>query len=389
MILRLVDKGWKEELDTALKTGSSEIRIICPFIKVSVINRFLSHHPSKVRVVTRFNLADFSAGVSDIESLRKLLDAGAKVRGLRNLHAKLYLFGASRMILTSANLTKAALNSNHELGIITEDAAIIAESRNYFDRIWQSCAGDLQSSQIDDWAQIIKLHCLSGGRPSHHTGLEDFGVDTGISEPPPMPALNMIDDSTLAFVKFLGEHANRVSLSHSSFAELDRSGCHWAVCYPKRKRPRRVKDNAVIYIGRMTGNPNDIRIFGRAIGIGFVEGRDDATPEDIRLRGWKNRWSRYIRVHHAEFLAGSMENGISLNELMRALRSDSFQSTQRHAKQGHGNTNPYHAYQQQPDVELSIEGRKWVEEKLQKAIEVHGKIPQLELNKLDWPTAIG
>ena len=116
MKLRLVDEGWKEELDTALKMNSSEIMIICPFIKVSVINRFLSHDPSKVRVVTRFNLADFSAGVSDIESLRKLLDAGAKVRGLRNLHAKLYLFGASRMILTSANLTKAALNSNHELG---------------------------------------------------------------------------------------------------------------------------------------------------------------------------------------------------------------------------------------------------------------------------------
>lgn len=389
MILRLVDKGWKEELDTALRTDSSEIRIICPFIKVSVIDRFLRHHPSKVRVVTRFNLADFSAGVSDIESLRKLLDVGAKVRGLRNLHAKLYLFGANRMILTSANLTKAALNSNHELGIITEDPAIIAESRNYFDEIWQRCAPDLQSSQIDDWAQTIKLHYLSGGRPSHHPGLGDFGVDTGISDPPPIPALNMIDDSTQAFVKFLGEHANRVSLSHSSLAELDRSGCHWAVCYPKTKRPRRVNDNAVIYIGRMTGNPNDIRIFGRAIGIGFVEGRDDATPEDISRRNWKYRWSRYIRVHHAEFLAGSMENGISLNELMKTLGADSFQSTQRNEKHGYGNTDPYHAYQQQPDVELSIEGRKWVEEKLQKALDVHGKVPQLELDKLDWPTALG
>ena len=54
-----------------------------------------------------------------------LLDAGARVRGIRKLHAKLYLFGASRAVITSANLTKSALDSNHEFGLV---AKIIIET---------------------------------------------------------------------------------------------------------------------------------------------------------------------------------------------------------------------------------------------------------------------
>jgi hypothetical protein len=69
-----------------------------------------------------------------------------------------------------------------------------------------------------------------------------------------------------------------------------------------------------------------------------VPGRDDATPEDIARRGWKATWSRYIRVHHAEFVAGTMANGVSLNELMGALGTNSFSPTQRNASRGEGNT---------------------------------------------------
>ena len=80
---------------------------------------------TSVRVITRFNLADCASGVSDVSALRILLDAGAKIRGVKNLHAKLYIFGATRAIVTSANLTNAALVSNHELGMVCDDALIV------------------------------------------------------------------------------------------------------------------------------------------------------------------------------------------------------------------------------------------------------------------------
>src|SRR3972149_1786386 len=108
----------------------AEIGLICPFIKVGALERLLGRtHRGAVQIITRFNLADFAEGVSDIAALRLLLMSDAQVRGIRNLHAKLYIFGASRAIVTSANLTEAALTRNHEFGFESEDASIVARCR--------------------------------------------------------------------------------------------------------------------------------------------------------------------------------------------------------------------------------------------------------------------
>jgi hypothetical protein len=56
--LRLVDVGWGNELSAALVADSSELRIICPFIKHSALCRLLAEAPRTVRAITRFNLAD-------------------------------------------------------------------------------------------------------------------------------------------------------------------------------------------------------------------------------------------------------------------------------------------------------------------------------------------
>ena len=77
-----------------------------------------------------------------------------------------------------------------------------------------------------------------------------------------------------------------------------RAGCHWAVAYPASKRPTGVKDGAAMFIGRFTHGPNDIRVFGRGIGMKYLPGRDDATEADIRRRPWKEKWPRYVRVHY-------------------------------------------------------------------------------------------
>ena len=45
---------------------------------------------------------------------------------------------------------------------------------------------------------------------------------------------------------------------------------------------------------------------GRAVGMKHQPGRDDATFADIECRPWKEKWPRYIRVHHAEFVAGTI-----------------------------------------------------------------------------------
>ena len=88
-LIRLVDTGWGQELMAGINADSREVRIVCPFIKKGALKRLLSHRPGDIQVITRFNLDDFADGVSDVEPLRMLLDAGASIRGIQNLHAKL------------------------------------------------------------------------------------------------------------------------------------------------------------------------------------------------------------------------------------------------------------------------------------------------------------
>ena len=358
---------------------------MCPFIKRHALAKILSAPPPFLRIITRFNLPDFAEGVSDIESLRLFLDAGGAVRGVHGLHAKLYIFGTGRAIITSANLTGAGLTENREFGIITEDSAAVERCLAWFDALWQDAGNDLQRSQLDNWAHILSNHLASGAPPSESRDLGDFGAVAGFeplsfSSPP-----QIFEDPPQAFVKFLGEGTNRAPLDFPTLEEVDRAGCHWALAWPAGGgRPTGVQNGAVMFISRLVKGP-DIRIFGRAVALKHVAGRDDSTPADIERRPWKVRWPRYIRVHHAEFIAGTMQNGVSLAELMDTLGSDSFAPTQRHAASGQGNTNPRRSFMQKPAVELSQEGFEWLNARLQTAFDVHGQLPRTVLRELDWP----
>ncbi len=385
MSTRLVDAGWSRELAAALELDASELRIISPFIKVGALQRLLPARPRVLKAITRFNLADFAEGVSDIEALRRLLASDGRVRGVRNLHAKMYLFGSKRAVVTSANLTEAALNRNHEFGLVSDDDEIIAACRRYFDDLWKRGGADLVGPQLDQWDETVTRHRAEGGRPNHPVGLGDFGAEAGMMDPPLTVLPIVVADAPQAFVKFFGQGSNRAPLSLPTIVEVERAGCHWGLSYPASKRPSRVREGAVMFISRLTSDPNDIRVFGRAIGLRHVPGRDDATLEDVKHRPFKETWPRYIRVSGAEFLAGTMANAVSLNELMNALGPNSFAPTQRNAKRGEGNTDPRRAYMQQAAVELSNEGREWLAERLQSAFDLFGKVPQDDLDQLDWP----
>jgi hypothetical protein len=386
MIFRLVDSGWDKLLDNAVRSDHSIIRIVCPFIKERAASRLLRYgRPKAIQIITRFNPAHFCEGVCDISALRLLIENGAEIRGVRNVHAKLYLIGASRAIVTSANLTECALTRNHEFGFEVEDAGVVDQCGNYFNNIWKRARPNLRLTQLAKWERIVDNYVASGARKYTSTGFKDEGADLRIP-PDPIVASNPEAPSQQAFVKFFGR-ANRRELSTTSIIEVvQRSGCHWACTYPKNKRPRQVEDGAVMYMGRLMEEPNDIVIFGRAIGLHYERGRDDANPAEARKRDFKKEWPHYIRVHHPEFIAGNMSNGISLNHLMKALRSNSFASTKRNAARGVGNTNPRRAYMQKAAVELSPEGAAWLNGRLERAFTRHGRLGPLELDPLDWPT---
>ena len=178
--------------------------------------------------------------------------------------------------------------------------------------------------RLSDWDKEIALHLASGGRPRGRAELADFGADAGIPDPPNVGISPHLAEASQSFVKFLGEGTNRASLSWSTLDEVKRAGCHWTVAYPEvgNRRPSGVQDGAVMFTGRLVKGP-DIGVFGRAIAVKHQPGRDEATRAEIKRRPWKSRWPLYIRVHDAEFVSGTMANGVSLSDLMEDLNPHS------------------------------------------------------------------
>lgn len=385
MTTRIVDRGWKKELTDALAVDSSHVRIVSPFIKVSAIKPLLDQKPSKLQVITRFNLAEWATGVSDVAALHKLINARAQIRGIKDLHAKLYVFGSSRAIITSANLTHAGFNHNFELGVVSDDIEFVRTCRDYFDNLWESAGDSVDIQQIREWTQRIEKCQLRGGRPDEIIGLGDYGAEIGLASPPRFDTVVNVGSGQQAFIKFLGRGSpeHREPLTTQIFKEIESSHCHYALA--QSRRPRSVQDGDVIYIGRFTREPDDIRVFGKAFGKQHVPHRDDVTDADIRRIPWRKDYPHYTRVYGAEFVRGTLVNGVSRNELMDSLGSDSFLSTQQNAMQGHGNTDPRRSIRQHASVRLTTEAYEWLENHLQIAFETHGKISEQELATLYWP----
>ncbi len=379
MNFQLIDSGWDSIFGKSLSKNPSELRIICPFIKKGVTEWILKFgKPHTLQIITRFNLRDFCGGVSDVSALRLLLENGAEIRGVRNLHAKVYLFDKDRVIVTSANLTNAALRKNHEFGFVSDDSKIHHTCMKYFQNLWKRAGSDLSIDRLAEWESKLNSVVITGSRPSLSGSLPDEGVPA-----PPFVAPSLVEKAPQAFVKFFGNSATRSPRTTPVFEEVESSGSHWACTYPRC--PRQVADGDVLFMGRLVKEPDDIIIYGRAIGIRHKKGRDDATPDDKRRRPFKEKYSHYIRVHRAEFVAGELENGVSLNRLMWELQDYSLASTKKHSEAGKGNTNPRSALRRQPGVKLSDEGHNWLKKELETVFENYGMLGRIELERLDWP----
>ena len=380
---RLIDHAWKAEFEDAAKLKTSELLVIAPFIKHRPAQR-LAVGKNQIRVLTRFSQRDFLEGVSDLSALRLLLAAGAEVRGIKNLHAKLYVFGGLRAIITSANLTDAALTRNHELGLVTDETALISTCTEYFERLWALAGKHGKSLSVDmlkKWeAEIAPLAAKKG---TASTGLRDYGADLGFMPDPPAPSVEPAITSQ-AFVKFFGEGHNRIDPATPVIDEVDGSESHWALSYPNTKRPRQVSTGDVMFIGRMA-HPRDTLIYGRAIAHEHQPGRDDASDADKKRRDWKKQWGTYIRVRDPEFIAGTLANGISLSELMEELGAEAFVSTDANKRRGSGNTDPRIALRSKAHMPLTQKAADWLNAKFYQALAKHGRIPISQLEKFYWP----
>ena len=218
MSLQLIKSDWR---DTLLECTQSAdyLLIVCPFIKAPVIKELLAAFPAKrVEVITRMNTADFYDGVSDTKAIRMLLEHGAKVRALKGLHTKLYIFSDTKAIVGSANLTASALDTNLELGHLTTHEDAVFECIEYFDELWVLAANDVTLELVDECDQILQT-AQSAERPKYPRGLKDFG--TRITKTPP----------TTELTRDIQAHLNRTTPEVAQlFRTLQSQLLAWAGC---------------------------------------------------------------------------------------------------------------------------------------------------------------
>lgn len=92
----------------------------------------------KVHLLTYISKMDLITGASSIESLFTLIKAGVQCRYISEgarLHAKVYLFDDQFAVVSSANLTRKALDENLEVGVHlsgTEAAQLV----DWFESLW-------------------------------------------------------------------------------------------------------------------------------------------------------------------------------------------------------------------------------------------------------------
>lgn len=366
---QVIKSDWIEVFLNDLKSCNS-VSIISPFIGAHMVNKLIANQGSKqVRIITRFNLNDFRSGVSSLKALEKLIDANIEVRGIKGLHTKSYIFDHSSVIIASANFTSGGFFKNKELGIRAVEKKLIQEVNDYFDELWGLNGPVLNNNMIQDWKKEIK----KSEKVITATDLPDHGAD---------PNEKIV--SKRYFIKFFGKSDNRVDLNFPARDEVDRAHCHYAVCFPNGKgRPRRYKTGDIVYMARMLYG-SDMAIFGKGEALEHVDSRDMASKHEINLRNWKNHWGTYIRVKNTEFIDGIMGDCPLVSQLINDLGFESYQSTSENYELGNGkNIEPWMAVRQQADVQLSVYGAKWMEDKFQQAINASGRIPDSFIKNLD------
>jgi hypothetical protein len=369
--MNIIRERWIDHFQSDLAQAQT-LRIISPFITHNIDHLLSSFNGGEIKVITRFNLNDFYNGVSSLSALNQLLDRGALIQGIQNLHSKLYIFDRSSAIIASANLTTNAFYNNYEFGIQADEEFIVSECLDYFEWLHSRGGDYLTHEQTAFWEEQLSRQPRS---QKNEDKLPDYGTNPN----------NEIQERRY-FIKLFGTGGNRVAREFSVRDEIERAHCHYAVCFSEGKgRPRRYRDGDVIYMARIL-NGTDYAFFGRGEAFKHVDDRDFASDEEIEILEWKEDWPIYIRVQNTEFIDATMGECPSMRELIENLSQESFQSTLEKYNEGKRDMNIWKTLRQQADVQLSFVGATWLENQFDSKIRELGRVDQVFINSLHQGT---
>ncbi len=148
-----------DEFMKLVENTNNEIRLCAPFIKTSIVNDILTYkkRDTNISTITNVKLMSFYRKVLDVDALSKILSSNGELFNYPMLHAKIYIFDDSKLIITSANLTEAGLKKNKEYGIISDDKDLIKSANNDFNIMCSDeITGKIRLKHLEDIQKIIE-----------------------------------------------------------------------------------------------------------------------------------------------------------------------------------------------------------------------------------------
>ncbi len=121
--MRVLFPPLADEIRQLCEGASIEFVIVSPWIKNNALHYILDQESLRAahyRILTVGDLRNFLNGSSDIAAIEMLLQLGADIRLVSNLHAKIYIADRTSVIVASANLTQSGLEDNLELGVFID-----------------------------------------------------------------------------------------------------------------------------------------------------------------------------------------------------------------------------------------------------------------------------
>ncbi len=128
----------RQRLRALLKTTTGTVRIASAYVTDRELLREVKNR--KVRLVTSLMPMDVASKATNLEALRAFLQSQVECRrfpGPQRLHAKVYVFGNTSAVVTSANLTENALGSNIEVGVEVSGKSV-QELIKWYDQLWDT-----------------------------------------------------------------------------------------------------------------------------------------------------------------------------------------------------------------------------------------------------------
>jgi len=178
----------RRRLQQLLESTDGIVRIASAYVTEK--NLLIGVKNREIRLVTFMSQMDIISGATSVEALHTLIESGVQCRVLLNhpqrLHAKVYIFGTRAAVVTSANLTKNALDSNIEVGVEVGDKNVY-DLIEWYDRLWSQAQtltlqqlAELQQKSEElrrDYAELKKKAKILPTIPSVASPLQDDLVD--------------------------------------------------------------------------------------------------------------------------------------------------------------------------------------------------------------------